>query len=137
MFDRYTEQARRAVFFALQEAADEGSPNITTSHFLVGMIHVNAALAERVLGSPDAVAQMLTQLCLPPDLRQPSPTHIDRPLSPELKYVMAIALREAQRRRDREIDTTHLLLALLLHEKSHAARILAAYGVTAESIFPQ
>lgn len=70
MFDRYTQQARRALFFAVHEAAGEGSPNVTTSHFLAGLMVDNDALAERALGGPDPVARLLHDLRLPAELRQ-------------------------------------------------------------------
>ena len=36
MFERYTETARRVVFFARYEASQFGSPEITPEHILLG-----------------------------------------------------------------------------------------------------
>ncbi len=44
MFERYTEGARRVVFFARYEASNFGSPCIDTEHLLLGLLR-----AEKVL----------------------------------------------------------------------------------------
>jgi ATP-dependent Clp protease ATP-binding subunit ClpC len=36
MFERYTEKARRVIFFARYEASHYGSPEIETEHLLLG-----------------------------------------------------------------------------------------------------
>ena len=38
VFERYTEKARRVVFFARYEASQYGSPYIATEHLLLGLI---------------------------------------------------------------------------------------------------
>ena len=50
MFERYTEKARRSIFFARYEASQFGSPVIDTEHLLLGLLREDKALADRVLG---------------------------------------------------------------------------------------
>ena len=38
MFERYTEKARRVIFFARYEASQFGSPYIETAHLLLGLL---------------------------------------------------------------------------------------------------
>lgn len=38
MFERYTEKARRVIFFARYEASQFGSPFIETEHLLLGLL---------------------------------------------------------------------------------------------------
>ena len=38
MFERYTEKARRVIFFARYEASQFGSPYIETEHLLLGLV---------------------------------------------------------------------------------------------------
>ncbi|HEX9199721.1 MAG TPA: Clp protease N-terminal domain-containing protein [Acidobacteriaceae bacterium] len=38
MFERYTERARRVIFFARYEASQFGSPNIESEHMLLGLL---------------------------------------------------------------------------------------------------
>jgi ATP-dependent Clp protease ATP-binding subunit ClpC len=44
MFERYTEKARRAVFFARYEASQYGNPSIETEHLLPGLYRETAHL---------------------------------------------------------------------------------------------
>ena len=47
MFARYTEEARRVIFFARHEASQSGSPYIETEHLLLGLLREDKALAIR------------------------------------------------------------------------------------------
>jgi ATP-dependent Clp protease ATP-binding subunit ClpA len=49
MFERYTEGARRAVFFARYEAIQIGSGYIETEHILLGLLREDKALFRRLL----------------------------------------------------------------------------------------
>jgi ATP-dependent Clp protease ATP-binding subunit ClpA len=46
MFKRYTEKARRVIFFARYEASQYGSPYIETEHLLLGLLREDRALAK-------------------------------------------------------------------------------------------
>ena len=54
MFERYTEKARRVIFFARYEASQFGSPHIETEHLLLGIIREDKALTDRFLRSQAA-----------------------------------------------------------------------------------
>lgn len=43
MFDRYTESARRVIFFARYEASQYGNPQIGTEHLLLGLLRERRA----------------------------------------------------------------------------------------------
>jgi len=45
MFERFTESARRALFFAREEATKLGSTSIDVSHLALGLIRRNEGLA--------------------------------------------------------------------------------------------
>jgi ATP-dependent Clp protease ATP-binding subunit ClpC len=51
MFERYTEKARRVIFFARYEASQFGSPYIETEHLLLGLMREDKALTNRFLRS--------------------------------------------------------------------------------------
>ena len=55
MFERYTEKARRVIFFARYEASQFGSPCIETEHLLLGLLREDKALANRFLRSSASV----------------------------------------------------------------------------------
>jgi ATP-dependent Clp protease ATP-binding subunit ClpC len=44
MFERYTERARRVIFFARYEASQLGSNSIETEHLLLGLIREGKGL---------------------------------------------------------------------------------------------
>jgi len=52
MFERYTEKARRVIFFARYEASQFGSPYIEAEHLLLGLLREDTALAGRLSRSP-------------------------------------------------------------------------------------
>jgi len=49
MFERYTEKARRVIFFARYEASQYGSPYIETEQLLLGLLREDHTLVRRVL----------------------------------------------------------------------------------------
>jgi len=48
MFERYTESARRVIFFARYEASSLGSTTIETEHLLLGLLREHKSAIERV-----------------------------------------------------------------------------------------
>src|SRR5918911_947832 len=109
MFERYTEKARRVIFFARYEASQFGAPAIEPEHLLLGLMREDKTLTARFL----ARAQ----------------TSVELPLAPETKRVLAFAHEESDRLQHRHIGTEHLLLGLLREERSMAAEILYERGL--------
>jgi ATP-dependent Clp protease ATP-binding subunit ClpC len=55
MFERYTEKARRVIFFARYEASQFGSPYIETEHLLLGLLRENHVIAAKFLPAESSV----------------------------------------------------------------------------------
>jgi ATP-dependent Clp protease ATP-binding subunit ClpC len=127
MFERYTEKARRVIFFARYEASQFGSPYIESEHLLLGIIREDKALTNRFLRS--SVASIRKQVESQTTAREKTSTSVDLPLSNESKRVLAYAGEEAERLAQKHIGTEHLLLGLLREEKCFAAQILVEQGV--------
>ena len=51
MFERYTEKARRVIFFARYEASQFGSPYIETEHLLLGLIREDKNISYKILST--------------------------------------------------------------------------------------
>ena len=134
MFERYTEKARRVIFFARYEASQFGSPYIETEHLLLGLIREDKALANRFLRSHAAVESIRKQIEARTTVREKVSTSVDLPLSHECKRVLAYAAEEAERLSHKHIGTEHLLLGLLREEKSFAAEILHERGLRLTTI---
>jgi len=123
MFERYTEKARRVIFFALYEASQYGSPNIESEHLLLGILREDKALTKRFLRSVsvESIRKLIDSQTTARPKTSPS---VDRPLSDESKRVLAYAAEEAERLGHKHIGTEHLLLGLLREEKCLAAKLL-------------
>ncbi len=134
MFERYTEKARRVIFFARYEASQFGSPYIETEHLLLGLLREDKALTNRFLRSHASVESIRKQIEGHTTIREKVSTSVDLPLSNECKRVLAYAAEEAERLSHKHIGTEHLLLGLLREEKCFAAEILHERGLRLSSI---
>src|SRR4051794_3479478 len=129
MFEKYTEKARRVIFFARYEASQFGSPYIETEHLLLGLLREDKALTNRFLrgqGQVEAIHKQIEDLRV---VHEKVSTSVDLPLSDEGKRVLAYAAEEAARLSHQHIGTEHLLLGLLREENSFAAQLLKERGV--------
>src|SRR6202166_3931601 len=132
MFERYTEKARRVIFFARYEASQFGSPYIEAEHLVLGLLREDKALTNRFLRSHapvNSVESIRKQIEAHTTVREKVPTSVDLPLSDESKRVLAYAAEEAERLGHKHIGTEHLLLGLLREEKCFASEILQERGL--------
>lgn len=134
MFERYTEKARRVIFFARYEASQFGSPYIETEHLLLGLLREDKALANRFLRSQANIESIRKQIETQTTVREKVSTSVDLPLSHECKRVLAYAAEEAERLNHKHIGTEHLLLGLLREEKCFAAEILHERGLRLSTV---
>jgi hypothetical protein len=124
MFERYTEKARRVIFFARYEASQYGSPSIETEHLLLGILREH-----RIQLLPKANAESIRkQIEAATPARTGIPTSVDLPISSEIKRVLNYAAEESERLNHRHIGTEHLLLGLLREENCFATKLLVERG---------
>ncbi len=134
MFERYTERARRVIFFARYEASQFGSTTIETEHLLLGLIREDKNLTNRFLRNSSSIESIRKEIEGRTTIREKVSTSIDLPLSNECKRILAYAAEEAERLNHRHIGTEHLLLGILREEKSVAAEILHERGLRLNAI---
>jgi ATP-dependent Clp protease ATP-binding subunit ClpC len=134
MFERYTEKARKVIYFARHEASQFGSPYIETEHLLLGLLRADKELADRFLKSDAAVDSIRKLIEGRATIRKNVSTSVDMPLSHECKLVLAYGAEEAERLNHKHIGTEHQLLGLLREEKCFAAEILRERGLLLSSI---
>lgn len=135
MFERYTEKARRTIFFARYEASQFGSRHIETEHLLLGLMREDRPLAERFLRlDVEAVRRELEGRTAP---TQKISTSVDLPLSTICKRVLTYGAEEAERLNHLHIGPEHLLLGLLREESGFAAQLLKQHGVTYDHVREQ
>src|SRR2546429_26703 len=134
MFERYTERARRVIFFARYEASQFGSTTIETEHLLLGLIREDKNLTNRFLRNHSSIESIRKEIEGRTTIREEVSTSIDLPLSNECKRILAYAAEEAERLNHRHIGTEHLLLGILREEKCVAAEILHERGLRLNAI---
>jgi ATP-dependent Clp protease ATP-binding subunit ClpC len=129
VFERYTEKARRVIFFARYEATQYGSPYIETEHLLLGLLREDKALANRFLRTHGVVESIRQEIESRITIRERISTSVEVPLSTECKRVLNYAAEEAERLNHKHIGTEHLLLGILREEKSFGAELLQERGL--------
>lgn len=130
MFERYTEKARRTIFFARYEASQFGSPHIETEHLLLGLLREDKKLANAFLHSHASVESIRQQVEAHTVIREKVSTSVDLPLSDECKRILAYALEEADHFSHKFIGTGHLFLGVLREHDCFAAKLLHEQGVS-------
>ena len=124
MFERYTEKARRVIFFARYEASQFGSPKIETEHLLLGLLRESKWILHILPQlDPSTIRKKAEEAAPAVKLAQTS-----MPLSLESKRVLTYAADEADRLHHRHIGTEHLLLGLLHEKDFFGARLLIERG---------
>jgi hypothetical protein len=129
MFDRFTERARRAVFFARYEASALGNPVIGTEHLLLGLLREDRGLLASRPGRFDAAGDIRTEIRSGLTQGVRISTSVEMPLSAEVQKALDFAIEAADKLAQRPVDTAHLLVGLLQVASSAAARILMARGL--------
>jgi hypothetical protein len=134
MFERYTEKARRVIFFARYEASSFGTQYIDTDHLLLGLLREDKSLFREVLLNVDYESARNDMVkALGPNIKT-IPTSVDLPLNEDAKHALKYAAEEADRLNTKPIDTEHLLLGLSRDPRFSSARFLARFGMDLESL---
>src|SRR5262245_2327522 len=135
MFERYTERARRVIFFARYEASQLGSNSIETEHLLLGLIREGKGLTSRIFSKSHLSMESIRKEIEGRSIyRDKVSTSVDIPLSAESKRVLSFASEEAERMLHNYIGTEHILLGLMREGKCVAAQLLAGKGMRLGSV---
>ncbi len=136
MFERYTERARRVIFFARYEALQYGSQNIAPEHILLGLMREDKTISARFFPyrhnlTVDVVRREVEERIV---LRERIPQSAELHLAPETKKILFFANDESRSLKNRHIGPEHLLLGLVRQENSIAAEILFSYGLRIQDV---
>jgi hypothetical protein len=132
MFERYTEKARRAVFFARYEASRFGSPAIDAEHLLLGLLREDVGLRRWLPKTdPDTIRRRIEEQS---EKHEKISTSVDLPLSATAKHVLKEAANEADRLTSDRIGPEHLFLALLEERGCLAGKLLIEGGAGAAAV---
>ena len=102
MFERYTEQARRVLFFARYEASQLGSASISTEHLLLGLLREGEGVASRIFDQAhvDAMAVHVEIHDAAAD-RPRIATSTEIPIAADAKAALDHAVAEAENTRSK------------------------------------
>lgn len=132
MWQRFTERARKVVFYAQEEAQKFGEGYVSTEHLLLGLVRETDSVAARVL---DRLGVSLSRIRSEVEKQLPrgeARQSQDMTLTPRAKRVIDLAYDEARNLNNNYIGTEHLLLGLIREGDGLAGRVLAKLGVELE-----
>jgi ATP-dependent Clp protease ATP-binding subunit ClpA len=132
MFERYTETARRVIFFARYEASQFGADYVQPEHLVLGLFREDKALVRKFLSSHAAAEELRKQIAEQFEKREKLSTSVEISLDKDAKRVLAFAADEAPT--PEEIGTAHLLLGVLRLGNHFAAEILRERGLSVEDV---
>lgn len=130
MFERYTEKARRTIFFGRYEASQFGSPYVESEHLLLGLLREDKAL--HTLLSPGDVESIRKDVEGQTVIREKVSTSVDLPLSNECQRILAYAAEESDKLSHKYIGTCHIFLGVLREQDCFAAKLLRGRGIVPE-----
>jgi hypothetical protein len=142
MFERFTDQARRIMVLAQEEARLLNHDYIGNEHLLLGLIHERTGVAARALEelgiTEDAARQQVEQIV---GRGQQDPPRGQIPLTARAKKTLQLSLREAIALGSSFIGTEHILLGLVRegegNSRSPGTRVLSGLGVDSVTVRQQ
>ena len=132
MWQRFTERARRVVFFAQEEAGRLGENYVSTEHLLLGLVRENDSVAARILDRMGVSMGRIRSEIERQVTRGDGRLGQDMQLTPRAKRVIDLAYDEARSLNNNYIGTEHLLLGLIREGEGLAGRTLQKLGVDLE-----
>ena len=132
MWQRFTERARRVVFFAQEEAGRLGENYVSTEHLLLGLVRENDSVAARILDRMGVSLGRIRSEIERQVTRGDGRLGQDMQLTPRAKRVIDLAYDEARQLANNYIGTEHLLLGLIREGEGLAGRVLQKLGVELE-----
>jgi len=132
MFERYTEKAKRVIFFARVEAGNSGSHEIDAEHLLLGLLHGARGILSWAprLSADEVKARIDKQTLHLPRIA----TSVDLPLGASASAALKHATEEADGLGHKSIGTEHLFLGILQVKDSFASQLLREGGADAASM---
>jgi ATP-dependent Clp protease ATP-binding subunit ClpA len=130
MFERFTDQARRVLALAQEEARMRNCDRVGTEHLLLGLIQEREGIALAALSSlgisPEMVRRQVEEITGQSQGQEPSGRYTKYTL--RAKKALDLALREALQLGHHHIGTEHILLSLIREGEGPAAQALLELG---------
>ena len=129
-FNGFTENANKAMNYAIENAQQLGHTYIGTEHILLGLLQENSGVAYVALTNSGIYFEYIENI-IKEKIGIGSMTRLTTDdLTPRSKRVIQMALVIATRHGHSYVGTEHLLIALLDDSESYAVRIISDTGTT-------
>ncbi len=138
MNEMFTELARKAIEYARDEAARLRHDYIGTEHLLLGLIRLGEGRAVEVITNLGLETNDLKNAI--EEVVQPSGgtmTMGQLPLTARAKKTLEISGQEARALKSKDIDTEHILLALLKDEEGVASQVLSMFEIDYKEVYDE
>lgn len=133
MFERYTERAKRVIYFARYEAGQAGSSKITPEHLLIGLLRDADVFTSKLMKTRDLqVNEVRDHIISSGDLVHQDSADI--PFSENTKVILKIAEDESNKLNHRLIGSEHLFIGLMREKSSFANKYLSDKGLKLSEI---
>jgi ATP-dependent Clp protease ATP-binding subunit ClpC len=136
-FEKFTEQARKVLSLAQEEAQRFQHNYIGTEHLLLGLVREEEGVAAKVLRNLGVELNKVRSAVEFIIGRGDRMVLGEIGLTPRAKKVIELALDEARRLKHTSIGTEHLLLGLVREGEGIAAGVLESLGVNLEKVRTQ
>jgi hypothetical protein len=133
-FERFSDDARRVIVLAQEEARSLAHNYVGTEHLLLGLLRVEEGAAAdvlRTLGVSHEAARAQV-VAIVGEGSQASTGQL--PFTPRAKKALELALREKASRGARCIEPEHLLLVLARDPETVSAQVLTRLAVTEDAL---
>jgi len=134
MWQRFTERARKVIFYGQEEAQKLGTLEVSPEHILLGLLRESDCVAAIALTNLGVRLEQV-RLEVEKQILAPNPTDTEHmTLTPAAKRTIDFSVAEAKALGNNYIGTEHLLLGLLREDEGIAAKALTELGASIEAV---
>lgn len=131
MFERFTDEARRSVVLAQEEATSLEHNYISTEHLLLGLMRVEESIAQKALILNGVEINALRQVIKDLAKGEPAGNTVagNKSFTPSAKKVLELAMKESLQLQHTYIGSEHILLGLIREGSGIAFSALGVLNV--------
>ena len=134
VFEHFTDNARRVLVLAQEEARDLDASSIDPVHLLLGMVREGESIAAKALSAVGADYYLAREIIEDDDAQESELRSASRAFSIATMRIIEKSVKISWDRADGGIDTEHLLVALLEEQDDAIEDVLAGLDVTPQEI---
>jgi len=134
MFERFSESARGALFFARYEVSELGGLTIEPEHLALGVLRATPEAIEGFLRAGETGDSLRARVTAALPHLEKTGTSVEIPFSPSALEAIEHTIVEADAANNEWIRPEHLILGVLVKTAGSAASALQDAGVTADAI---